>query len=128
MSNIGSVSPELVRGVITTKLSDTQIESAISTAMVLYDSKLGSNASVSKALQIEIKRYLAAHFVSIHDPSSKPLKEKLGDASIEYQVNTSKLGDGFLSSVWGQTAAALDPTGALLGGTTVPPRWFALCS
>lgn len=126
MSLSGTVSPEMVRGVISTRLDDQDIESAISTAVNVYASKVGKD-SVQKGLQIEVTRYLAAHFVSIHDPTSRPTREKIGDASIEYGSNNSSLGGGFLSSMWGQTAAAIDPTGKLLGGITVPPRGVTIC-
>lgn len=126
MSFSGDVSPDLVRGVIATNLKDEDIESAIATASVLYASKIEKD-SIPQDLQVEITRYLAAHFVSIHDATSRPSKEKIGDASIEYATNQNSLGGGFLSTLWGQTAAALDPTGKLLGGTTVPPRGITIC-
>ena len=126
MSVKSSVSPKLVRGVINTSLTDQEIESSIATAISIYTYKT-SRDNIPNDLTIEVTRFLAAHFVSLKDPTTRPKSDKLGDATIEYSQNESNLGEGFLSTVWGQTAAAIDPTGKLLGGITVPPRCVNLC-
>lgn len=118
-----TVDPPLVRQLIDTELTDQQIEGLIATAIVQYDYYLGSYG-LANDIQLEIKRYLAAHYVSLRDPSAGGgsggvAEEKIGDASIKFKdkgSTSSKV--GIFSSVWGQTAISLDPTGVLssLGG------------
>jgi len=121
------ITPFLVKEVIDTKLDNSSIEGAISTALTLYRNYLGSR-SLDSALAVEIKRYLAAHFVSILDPSVTVYEEEIGDASVKYGVVEKNAGSqgGVLSSRWGMTAVALDPTGILKSLGSIPPRLQSL--
>lgn len=123
------ITPSFVKETLSTKLSDSEIEGAIATALVLYRNHLSSR-NLPNDLQLEITRYLAAHFVSLRDQTAAISEEKIGDAQIKYggylasDSNTDK--EGLRTTAWGQTAIALDPTGVLgkLGKT--PIRFVAL--
>ena len=57
----------------------------------------------------EIERWLAAHFVAIHDP--RLISRKVSDASDEYE--SARKGQGLMATKYGQQVLALDPTGKL---------------
>lgn len=126
MSTGITINPKLVREIINTQLKDSEIEGTISSALVLYRNYL-SNKNIASDLQLEIKRYLAAHFVSLMDPSTRVDKEKIGDASIEYsKIGQDETYTGLMSTRWGQTAVMFDPTGILKHISGTPPVWYAL--
>lgn len=126
MSTGVTINPKLVRDVINTHLTDEDIEGEISSALVLYRNYLGSKG-LANDLQIEIKRYIAAHFVSLKDPTTRIDEEKIGDASVKYsKIGHDETYTGLMSTRWGQAAILFDPTGILkhLGGTA--PTWYSL--
>ena len=109
-----------IREIIDTQLTDSQIMGCISPAVELVKSRL-SGMDMEESLLIEIRRYLAAHFVALRDPSCRVVEEKIGEASVKYDNTNSSSSlklDGILSTSWGRTAASLDYTGTLfnLGG------------
>lgn len=123
-----------VREIIDTELTDIQIEAAISTAVILTETRL-TYANLSDELMGEIQKWAAAHFCACADSSStvssKTTTEKIGEASITNSYTDSSTsfkssGVGLLLTKWGNTAAMLDPTGTLskLYGHT--PRLYAL--
>lgn len=121
-----TVNPKLVREVIITDLSDNEIEGPINAALVMYRNCL-DDYSLPNDLQLEIKRYLAAHFVSLLDPTTRIEEESIGKASVKYsKVGEDKGTPDLLSTRWGQTASLFDPTGVLksLGG--IPPALYSL--
>lgn len=126
MGSTSTVNPQLVEEIITTVLSNDEIEGAISSASVLYRKYLETK-NIEPYLELEIKRWLAAHFVSLKDPTTRVDKEKIGDASVEY----SKIGQdssyiGLKATRWGQQAIIFDPTGVLKNLDGIPPTWYAL--
>lgn len=127
MSTLISLSPRMVRDVIDVdNLTDDDLEGHIATALALYDEHL-VNSTISVRLQLEIKKYLAAHFASLRDPSTMVQSETIGDARIDYvELAKAPVDKSLLSTRWGQVAISLDPTGILkhLGGT--PPAVYAL--
>jgi hypothetical protein len=109
-----TISPAMVRDVIDTRLTDAEIEGCIPTAIALYRNNLeGSSVPIAEDLETEIKRYLAAHYVSIKDRATKAAREELGEAEIEHAKNAGSSKTGLMSTEWGQTAVELDPTGQL---------------
>lgn len=121
----------MVREVIETRLSDKDLEGSIQTAIALYNSVfvvgLQTGHIIPSEAEIEIKRYLAAHFVSIKDNSTRVVKEKIGDASVEYGEDIPDKGLLYLNSTkWGQTAILFDPTGKLGKLGKIPPIWYSL--
>jgi hypothetical protein len=118
------INPTLVKEVIQTRLTDDEIESDIASALVMYRNFLGGS-SIPSDLQVEIERYLAAHFVSLKDASTRVDSEKIGDAAVEYS-KLGKEGTGLKSTRWGQTAIDFDPTGILGRLGNIPPKWYAL--
>jgi len=119
------ISVLLVREIINTNLTDGQVEGAISTAIVLTENRL-QNTSIDRKLMIEIQRWLAAHFCSLTDPSTRVETEKISEASVSYSSIDNANNDGIMSTRWGRTAASLDPTGALTKLYGHSPRLYAL--
>lgn len=126
MSSGATINPNIVREAIETALTDDDIEGAISDAMDLYDSYLGSK-SITVRIQLKIKKFLAAHFVSLKDPSTRVNKEKIGDAEVTYtKMDHSDTFTGIMTTTWGQQAALFDPTGILRAAGNTPPKWYSL--
>jgi hypothetical protein len=120
------VNPAMVREVIKTVLTDTEIEGNIASALVLFRNNLDGKG-LSEDLQVEIKRYLAAHYVSLKDSSTRVQEEKMGDASASYvSAGNGETKEGLKSTSWGQTAISFDPTGILSSLGSVPPAWYSL--
>ena len=80
----------------------------IMAATLVIDRTL-STAGYSLALLTEIERWLAAHFAAARDPLVS--RRQLGDSAISYE--RGKLGDGLLSTPYGQQVALLDSSGLL---------------
>jgi hypothetical protein len=99
-----------VAAIIATELTDEQIQAFITTAhQIVVDRVQGQGLSEDTMTQIE--QYLAAHFVSLRDPRVE--MEKIGgEYQARYQIGD--LGEGLASTVYGQTALALDSTGTLI--------------
>jgi hypothetical protein len=98
-----------VKDVIQTELTDGQLWAFITTAHQLVVDRV-QGKGLSEATMTQIEQYLAAHFVSLRDPRVK--MEKIGgEYQASYQIGD--LGEGLASTVYGQTALALDSTGTL---------------
>jgi hypothetical protein len=105
--------------VVDTSLGDDVIAAFINTANVMVTEYLDGK-DLSAALLTEIETYLAAHFVTLRD--RRVSKEQADGVSFTYE---SMIGEGLDSSVYGQTAQALDPTGALAAlGDDDRIEWF----
>ena len=124
-----TITPGMVRELIITELSDNEIESAITSALVLYRNYLDGSA-LNNDLQIEIKRYLAAHFVSVTDRTTTTEQEKIGDASVTFKGGPGKSpsASDLSSSTWGATAIMFDPTGILVSLGRAPAALKSLNS
>lgn len=123
---MATISPKMVKEIINTSLSDDEIEGAISSASVLYRTKLGASA-LPEDVSIEIQRYIAAHLVSYRDPSTRTVTERIGDASVEYeQKGTKDYNNSLGSTRWGQMAITFDPTGILYRLGRMPAVWYSL--
>lgn len=110
---MASVSPNQVRNVIDTGLNSSEIEGAISTAVVIVENYLVS-PDLSSDIKVEITMYLAAHFVAIRDKTVMIKSEKIGDASVTYGVGDQEASPfSFYSTKWGSTAVALDISNVL---------------
>ena len=74
-----------VKEIINTSLTSEQVEPFITTANMIITGKCASVYSASE--MIELEKWLAAHFVSIRDPSrSAVTRQKAGPAEQEYSV------------------------------------------
>lgn len=99
-----------VKLIIETDLDDDQIQAFITTAHLLVVDRIEGQGS-SEATMTQVEQYLAAHFLSLRDPRVET--EKIGgEYQAKYQVGD--LGEGLASTVYGQTALALDDTGLLV--------------
>lgn len=101
------VTSDEVKKIIDIDSSITDLSPFITIANLLVTDKLAGSGQ-SEDLLKEIERWLAAHFVAIRDPRAK--SESIGGISITYAGNT---GEGFRSTLYGQTALSLDTTGIL---------------
>jgi hypothetical protein len=103
------VTTEEVKEIISTDLEDIIIDVYITGANQIVSSKL-ANSGLSTATLKEIERWLTAHMIA-NTKNRMTVKEKLGEASIEYIVG--KYGSGLSSTPYGQTVLLLDTSGIL---------------
>lgn len=105
------VSATQVKEIVNTTLDDSVLQaSMIDTANLFVDTHLADSGHSADMLA-KIELYLAAHFVAISTQGGTIKFTKLGDASESY--DTDALGTGLSSTIYGQTALALDTTGTL---------------
>ena len=105
------VDPEDVKTIIDTNLTDDQITACIYTANRLTNARLlDAPVDIAKDVLFEIEKYLAAHFITLREPQAASEDIGSGDYRVTYQ---GKTGSGLSSSMYGQTAQALDPSGRL---------------
>lgn len=99
-----------VRAVITTRLSDTDIEAIIADAVLIAERCI---KNLEGDRQERILVYIAAHLIaSIATAAGGTISsDRLGDASRTYSV--AHLGKQMASTSYGQTAMFLDPNGCL---------------
>lgn len=98
-----------VSAVIETKLTGDEVLPFIHTASLMVDEHLSTvTPAITPALLTEIETYLAAHFITLHEPRAQ--KEEADGVRFEYEGTT---GEGLDSSRYGQQAQILDPTGTL---------------
>ena len=131
------ITPAHVREVISTSLTDNEVNGLISAAVALVNARL-SDSSLENGTILEIQRWLSAHFVAVKgsmvnigSTNSGIVEEKLGAASVKYSDSSKSSVDrlsmtNLKGTMWGQTAIAFDTTGTLsnLGGK--PGRVVAL--
>lgn len=98
-----------VRAIISTSLTDDQLDSLISDAALIAGDCI---LSLDEARQTAIIKWLAAHLIVSTAGSRGALtSKKMGDASESYAA--PQLGSGLRSTVYGQRALDLDPNGCL---------------
>ena len=93
-----------------TELADAAITQFIDDASKVFTDNL-SGEGYDTTTQEMIERYLTAHFITV-GPEPRAASEKAGPVGISYQY---KLGDALKSTMFGQTAIALDKSGKLAG-------------
>ena len=96
-----------VKQIIETDFADTIVDAFIAGATALVDDALISSG-LSTALMKEIERWVSAHLVANRERQIK--KAGAGSASVEY-IGVFEM--GLNGTQYGQTAMALDTTGAL---------------
>jgi hypothetical protein len=103
--------PAEVRAIISTTLSDEQIQSWLDIASLIVDNYATQCASASEAVLKTIEILLAAHFIAVGPDQTRYLKSKtIGSSSETYQFAA---GTGYAGSAYGQQALMLDPCGIL---------------
>ncbi len=123
------ITPDMVRQVISTVLTDQEITGLIAIADVLIEARLGLDSGISNNLKSELLRFIAAHYVAGRERGGGEQvvdrdisSQKIGEAEISYGSSTistasvSKVAvtsGGLESTWWGRQALALDPTGLL---------------
>lgn len=105
-----------VRAIITTDLTDDQIDSYVVDASLLVARCI---SVLDEVTQTTIIKYTAAHLIQSNGQASgegfantSVTSMKLGDASESYA--RAAVGSGMASTSYGQQAIALDPNGCLL--------------
>jgi hypothetical protein len=104
--------PTEVRVVISTSLSDEQIQVWLDMASLIVDNYATQCSSASEAVLKTIEILLTAHFIAIGPDQARYLKSKtIGSSSETYQFSAT--GGGYSASAFGQQALLLDPCGIL---------------
>lgn len=101
-----------VRLIYSGSASDPQVQAAIDTVLIMAAKCLA--AMPDDATRDQVTKYLAAHLLTTtidSGGSGITQSSSLGDASDTYAV--SGFGKGLRSSMYGQTAIALDPNGCV---------------
>ena len=96
-----------VMEIISTSLSEEQINAFINTAHHVVEDRLG-DAELGETLLTDIELWLSAHFLATRDQRAK--SETVAEYSVTYQGNTDM---GLKATIYGQQALALDYTGTL---------------
>ena len=104
-----AVSPDDVKEIIDTTISDTQLEAFINAATVTINSLLGSLIELSQDQLFEITRWYCAHLLSC-TKERQIMKENIGDTGATYSGSTGK---GFSATLYGQQCLLFDVTGTL---------------
>jgi len=109
------VAAAAVRELIDTGLTDDELRSVISGAEIICTSAWAAiNKSPARPLTDLIITYMAAHLCALREP---PVTSETfaGGLSVRYDANPRyrTKAESFRSTIWGQTALALDSTGAL---------------
>ncbi len=103
-----AVSPTDVRVIITTALTDPSLQVLINTAERLVAVCLDGVTGISDDTKDDIAKYLSAHLVTVQSPRAE--SSRSSGHTVSFQGDTTR---GLESSFYGQTTAALDPTGCL---------------
>jgi hypothetical protein len=103
------VTPEEVKEIIDTTVSESSIEAFITAANATINALLGSSSLTVVQLR-EIERWLTAHLITC--AKERTIRsETAGQADITYE--TQPLGKGLDASLYGQQVRLLDTTGIL---------------
>ena len=97
-----------VKDVITTSLTDVQVDTFISTANVMVNAHL-SGSGLGEGLLTEIEKYITAHLIAM-TKDQKPMEVEIDGVKEKYQ---GKTGMNLQATFFGQIAVALDSTGKL---------------
>jgi hypothetical protein len=93
----------------------------IATAAVLVERYAQTTGvGVDETTLERIECYWAAHLVALTEP--RATRRTLGETTVEYRQGT--LGSGLMSTFFGQTVVALDPTGSLAADMGAPSASF----
>lgn len=101
------VDADQVSDIISTGLTESQINAMINTAHLVVEQNLATSG-LSEDLLTQIELWMAAHFVCMRDPRKKQVK--VDEVSVTYQ---GEVGIGLQGTPYGQQAIALDSTGTL---------------
>jgi hypothetical protein len=99
-----------VRGIITTDLTDPQVQAVIDDAALLAEG-CPVVAGYPAARQSAIVKWLAAHMIASTARTGVLTQKALGDASESYA--RAQVGLNLSGTTYGQQALALDPSGCL---------------
>lgn len=102
------VTPEQVMDIISTSLTEGQINAMINTAHLVVEQTL-ADQGLDSDLLTQIELWLSAHYVCMRDPQ----KESVKVDEVQVKYHRGRAGTGLDGSTYGQQAIALDPTGSL---------------
>jgi hypothetical protein len=103
---------DLVRVVMTTNMSDPNIQVLIEIANRMVTERL-TDGSLSTGALRDIETYLTAHLIAV-GPERQAEEEEVDDVRVKYQ---GKFGLGLESTTYGQMVIALDTSGLLSEST-----------
>lgn len=114
------ITAEDIRGIMPElELTDAQVEIYIKSASVFLNNAM-QGVSVSEELNTELLRWLTAHLIAA--TVDRPVvQQKAGEAS---QTFSDIFDVGLKSTMYGQTALAMDTTGALAAASGGSRAWL----
>lgn len=112
---VARVSPEAVKEVIPTNISDDILETNLIDTANAYVDEVLADSDLSTRILKKIELYLAAHFVALTQEKGGLTRNKIGDADASY---ANVYSGGLHLTRFGQTALALDTTGLLAASQT----------
>lgn len=107
---VARVTATEVREIITTSLTDANIDAFIASATLVVDRYSAECSEADAATLFEIERQLTAHMLSASDVDQRLSSRKFGDSSQNYFTQS---GLNLDSSQYGQNVKMLDPCGIL---------------
>lgn len=110
-----------VREILTTNLTDPQIQSWIDIASPVIDRYAAICTIASDSILFNLELLLTAHFITATVDRSKTVTSRsFGDSSESYMANG---GEGLMATPYGQQLTMLDPCGVI--GDLTKPRAYS---
>lgn len=102
--------PDEVKEILDTDLSDTVIDTFISCATEVITNVLGTDTTLSEEMKRNIELWLSAHLIAA-TREQQIQKAGVGGANVTYQGMTGK---GLEATLYGQHVLAMDTTGKMM--------------
>lgn len=115
-----------VKAIISTTLTEDEVEPFIDAANIIITGKCSSTYTSAELKELE--RWLAAHFVAIRTPDNASVRSKKA-GKVEVQYFGAQGGSGLYATPYGQQLLALDynsTLAGLAGGRVATLRMFGL--
>jgi hypothetical protein len=107
-----------VKDVIDTNLSDSVVESFITTANIYVTDKLGGEGLSADLLE-QIEKWFTAHLIAM-SRQKEVTREEVDNAQVEY---AGKFGQNLQATRYGQVVITLDTTGIMVGSKGEAGFW-----
>ena len=128
--------PSEVREIISgCTLTDDQVDPFVLAAHLYLNKVYAEDTSLGDTLRREIERWFTAHMiVSIGfggtggQTTGTIIREKIGEAEVEYANTAIKAGSGVMSTAYGRMALQLDTSGLLASAGKKPASIYAVKS
>jgi len=122
------ITPDEVKEIINgCTLTTEQIDPFILGAHLYLNKVFSSDTTLSAGQRKEIERWFTAHLITFtgYQSSQSVKREKIGDAEIEYAINT-KAATGLAATPYGSMALQYDTSGLLAKAGKMKARIYAV--